>query len=186
RREWGAWTPEARDNPVRRTYVTHTPIGDYALISDCHSAALVSRAGSVDWLCRLRFDSPSVFARILDDAGGHFSITPAGTYTAERRYLDRTMLLETTFRTPDGIAVLTDGMALDPTDQGHDLAAGAPRVLLRRVACTQGEVGIEVEFAPRPEYGLITPLLTPSDEGVVSRGGALRSLLSTDRPPVVD
>jgi GH15 family glucan-1,4-alpha-glucosidase len=54
------------------------PIGDYALLSDCRSAALVSRAGSVDWLCFLRFDAPAVFARILDQAGGHFSIRPAG------------------------------------------------------------------------------------------------------------
>src|SRR5436190_21682638 len=125
-----------------------TPIADYALISDCHSAALVSRAGSVDWLCRPRFDSPSVFARILDDEGRHFSVAPADEYTTDRRYLDRTMLLETTFRTPSGVAVLTDGMALDPTEQGHDLGMGAPRVLLRRIECTRGQVRVEVEFAP--------------------------------------
>jgi GH15 family glucan-1,4-alpha-glucosidase len=163
-----------------------TPIGDYALISDCHSAALVSRSGSVDWLCRPRFDSPSVFGRLLDDTGGHFSIAPAGEFTSERRYLDRTMLLETTFRTGGGSAVLTDGMALDPTEQGHDLGAGAPRSLLRRIECTQGQVQIEVEFAPRPEYGLIAPLLAQTSDGVSSRGGSLRSLLSTDRTCTID
>ena len=93
----------------------------------------MSRGGSVDWLCRPRFDSPAVFARILDPSAGHHSIAPTGEFTAERRYLDRTMVLETTFRTAGGTAVLTDAMALDPTEHGHDLGAGAPRALLRRI-----------------------------------------------------
>jgi len=80
------------------------PIGDYALLSDCRTAALVSRAGSVDWLCFPRFDSPAVFARILDPAGGHFAIRPAGEFQARRRYADQTMVLETTFRTEAGTA----------------------------------------------------------------------------------
>jgi GH15 family glucan-1,4-alpha-glucosidase len=163
-----------------------TPIADYALISDCHSAALVSRSGSIDWLCRPRFDSPSLFARLLDEGAGHFSITPAREFTATRRYLDRTMVLETTFRMAGGVAVLTDAMALDPTEHGHDLGAGAPRALLRRIECTEGEVEIEVEFAPRPEYGLVSPLLTGTGDGIETRGGALRSLLSTDRPAAID
>ena len=58
------------------------PIGDYALLSDCRSAALVSRAGSVDWLCFPRFDAPAVFARLLDSDGGHFAIQPAGDFQA--------------------------------------------------------------------------------------------------------
>ena len=63
------------------------PIGDYALLSDCRSAALVSRAGSVDWLCFPRFDAPAVFARILDPGAGHFAIRPAGDF--EVRYAPR-------------------------------------------------------------------------------------------------
>ena len=78
------------------------PIGDYALLSDCRSAALVSRAGSVDWLCFPRFDAPAVFARILDPDGGHFAIRPAGEFEASRGYLAQTMVLETTFRTAAG------------------------------------------------------------------------------------
>jgi alpha,alpha-trehalase len=78
------------------------PIADYALISDCRTAALVSRGGSVDWLCPGRFDRPSVFARLLDQGAGHWSIRPAVEAEVSRRYLDGSMVLETTFRTPRG------------------------------------------------------------------------------------
>ena len=65
--------------------MTDTPIGDYGLLSDCHSAALISRDGSADWLCFPRFDSPSVFGRLLGDGAGHWSIRPAGAFRATRR-----------------------------------------------------------------------------------------------------
>ena len=126
------------------------PIGDYALLSDCRSAALVSRAGSVDWLCFPRFDAPSVFARILDPGGGHFAIRPAGDFQASRAYVDQTMALETTFRTATGTAVLTDAMAVGRNDRGHDLGAGSPGVLLRRLACTDGELEVEVTMLRGP------------------------------------
>jgi alpha,alpha-trehalase len=154
------------------------PIGDYALLSDCHCAALVSRAGSVDWLCFPRFDAPAVFARILDPAGGHFSIRPAGEFDARRKYADQTMALETTFRTPGGTAVLTDAMAVGRNERGHDLGTGSPGVLLRQLACTDGEVEIEVSYAPRPEFGLIHPILEEVPGGLAARGGAGRLLLS--------
>ena len=79
-----------------------TPIGDYALLSDRHSAALVSRAGSIDWLCFPRFDSPSIFGRLLGDEAGYWSIRAPSATQVTRRYLDRTMVLETTFHTPAG------------------------------------------------------------------------------------
>ena len=126
------------------------PIGDDALLSDCRCAALVSRAGSVDWLCFPRFDAPAVFARILDPAGGHFAIRPAGEFDASRGYVDQTMALETTFRTAGGTAVLTDAMALGRNERGHDLGTGSPGVLLRQLACTDGEIEIEVSYAPVP------------------------------------
>src|SRR6202008_3286577 len=115
------------------------PIGDYALLSDCRSAALVSRAGSVDWLCFPRFDSPAVFARVLDSNGGDFAIRPAGDFQSSRAYVDQTMVLETTFATTAGTAVLTDAMAVGRNDRGHDLGAESPGVLLRVLACTDGE-----------------------------------------------
>ena len=62
-----------------------TPIADYALLGDCHGAALVTRDGSVDWWCPARFDAPSVFTRLLDPHGGHWSIRPQGEWTTTRR-----------------------------------------------------------------------------------------------------
>ena len=56
--------------------MSSVPIADHALLSDCHSAAMVTRAGSIDWLCFPRFDSPAVFARLLDDGAGHLPVTP--------------------------------------------------------------------------------------------------------------
>jgi GH15 family glucan-1,4-alpha-glucosidase len=154
------------------------PIGDYALLSDCRRAALVSRAGSVDWLCFPRFDAPAVFARILDPAGGHFAIRPAGEFETSRAYVDQTMALETTFSTAAGTAVLTDAMAVGRNERGHDLGAGSPGVLLRQLACTAGVMDIEVSYAPRPEFGLIHPILEQVPGGLAARGGAGRLLLS--------
>jgi GH15 family glucan-1,4-alpha-glucosidase len=162
------------------------PIGDYALLSDCRSAALVSRDGSVDWLCFPRFDGPSVFCRLLEPAGGRFAIRPAGEFQASRRYVDQTMVLETTFTTPGGTAVLTDALALGPSERGHGLGAASPGMLLRRLACTSGEIEAEVSYAPRPEYGLIHPILVPVSGGLAARGGADRLLLSTSARFSVD
>jgi GH15 family glucan-1,4-alpha-glucosidase len=166
--------------------VSRLAIAEYALLSDCRSAALVSRAGSVDWLCFPRFDGPSVFARLLDDAAGHFLIRPAGEFAVTRRYFEETMALETSFRTPTGAATLVDAMALGPDERGHHLGAGSPGVLLRRLACTEGQVEVEVDYAPRPEYGLIHPLLIGVDGGVVSRGGADVLALSSPVPLQID
>ena len=155
------------------------PIGDYALLSDCRSAALVSSHGSVDWMCCPRFDGPSVFCRLLDPAGGHFSINPAGGFRATRRYLDQTMVLETTFTTPGGTAVLTDAMVIGSNERGHELGLGSPGMLARRIACTGGEIEMDISYAPRTEYGLIHPILIPVPGGIAARGGADRLMLST-------
>ena len=155
------------------------PIGDYALLSDCRSAALVSRDGSVDWLCFPRFDGPSLFCRLLDPAGGHFAIRPAGEFQVSRRYVDQTLVLETTFTAAHGTAVLTDALAVGRHERGHHLGAHSPGTLLRSLACTRGEIEAEVSYAPRPEYGLIHPVLVPVPGGLAARGGANRLFLST-------
>lgn len=145
------------------------PIGEYALLSDCRSAALVSRDGSVDWLCFPRFDGPSVLGRLLDPDGGLFAIKPAGDFQVSRRYLDQTMVLETTFTTAGGTAVLTDALAVGRNERGHDLGARSPSMLLRHLTCTGGAVEMTVSYAPRPEYGLIHPVLEPVPGALVAR-----------------
>src|SRR3954469_1196813 len=95
-----------------------TPIGEYGLLADCNSAALVDRDGSVDWLCLPRYDSDAIFSRILDPDAGHWSIRPVGAYSAERRYLPGTLVIETTFTTDTGAVKLLDAMAFAPGQRG--------------------------------------------------------------------
>ena len=92
---------------------------DYGLIGDMSSAALVGADGSVDWCCLPRFDSPSVFASILDeDVGGRFRVRPSGAYTSARQaYLQDTNILETTFTTSEGVVKITDFMPIQDNDK---------------------------------------------------------------------
>ena len=138
--------------------MSNTAIADHALLSDRHSSALVDRSGSVEWLSFPRFDSPSVFGRLLGADAGHWSIRPSGDWTSSRRYVDRTLVLETTFTTPTGVLVLTDLLALGPNNGGHRLGTNVPHLLVRRIACTSGSVEVNISYAPRPEYGLVVPL----------------------------
>src|SRR5436190_5095268 len=89
---------------------TSTPIADYGLLADCNTAALVGRDGSIDWLCLPRYDSESIFARLLDADAGHWAIRPAVAFRSERRYLPGTLVLETTFTTDTGAVRLTDAL----------------------------------------------------------------------------
>lgn len=148
------------------------PIADYALLSDCHSAALVSTIGSIDWLCLPDFDAQSVFGRLLDPEAGHWSIAIRGPFAATRCYLKESMVLETTFVSESGTAVLMDAMALGDKEREHDIGRNAPHCILRSVECSSGQVQIDLAFTPRPEYGILRPLLETVDGGVQSRGGA--------------
>lgn len=164
--------------------MSDTAIADHALLSDRHSAALIDRSGSVEWLSFPRFDSPSVFGRLLGPEAGSWSITPSGDWTSTRRYVDRTLVLETTFTTPTGVLVLTDLLALGSNNGGHRLGRNVPHLLVRRVACISGTVEVDISYAPRPEYGLFVPLLAHVDGGVTARGGAEWLVLSS--PMILD
>ncbi len=161
-------------------------IADYALLSDRHGAALVSRDGSIDWLCVPRFDSPSIFARMLGEQAGHWSVQASGAKTVTRRYLDRTMVLQTTYETPTGTAVVVDALAIGEGNRGHDLGTGAPHLLLRQVTCSQGWVEMDLEYVPRPEYGLVFPLLDTVEGGLAATGGADVLILSSPVPLAVE
>ncbi|MBV9601367.1 MAG: glycoside hydrolase family 15 protein [Chloroflexi bacterium] len=162
------------------------PIADYALLSDCRSAALVSRGGSVDWLCAPRFDAGSVFSRLLDRVAGHWSIHPVDAASVSRRYLPETMVLETIFRTATGTLRLVDAMALGMGERGHDLGLASPGALVRQGTCLEGTLEVEMEFAPRPEYGIVHPLLAPVEGGLIARGGADVLVLSLPTPIAID
>jgi GH15 family glucan-1,4-alpha-glucosidase len=92
------------------------------------------------------------------------------------------MVLETTFRTATGTLALTDALAVGPDERGHELGQGSPGLLLRRAGCTDGQVDLRLEYEPRPEYGLVHPLLVPVAGGVVARGGADVLILSSPVP----
>src|SRR5512144_937305 len=97
-------------SPAQPRTSASKPLAAYGVLSDCNSAALVARDGSVDWLCMPRFDSPAVFAAILDPEAGHWSIRPAGMFGSERRYADGSLVLETTFTTETGVVRLRDAL----------------------------------------------------------------------------
>jgi GH15 family glucan-1,4-alpha-glucosidase len=128
-------------------------IHDYALIGDGRSAALVSRGGSIDWLCWPRFESPPVFARLLDVArGGSWQITPTTRMRTTRRYVEHTNVLETTFRNADGMCVLVDVMTI-ASEQDKARMLVPDHEVLRRIRCERGEVALDVKVDPRPDFG---------------------------------
>jgi GH15 family glucan-1,4-alpha-glucosidase len=147
------------------------PIGSYGLLADCNSAALLCSDGSIDWLCLPRYDSGSIFARILDPDAGHWSIRPAGAFTSERRYLPGTLVLETTFTTETGSVRVLDAMVFAEGQRHHDLGYDAPHELLRSVEGLAGRVELVMELAPRPEYGLVRPLFRAVEGGGRTFGG---------------
>jgi hypothetical protein len=132
------------------------PIEGYAIIGDCRTAALISRDGSIAWLCLPDYSSPSIFGQILDRwMGGLFLIRPSDVFTAERRYLDETPILETIFGTARGTVRVTDVV---PVVDGVDTIQPM-REILRFVEGIDGEIDLEIRIDPRPNYGRTKPII---------------------------
>ena len=155
------------------------PIEDYAMIGDRHTATLVSRDGSIDWLCVPRFDSPACFAALLgDEDNGRWQLCPIGEYEVSRAYVDNSAALQTTFSTPTGVVTLLDVM---PTNDG--------RVdVIRRVTGVRGTVRMRHEWVVRFEYGTAIPWirrrLEDSDEPAITAvAGPDKLVLRGERLP---
>ncbi|HEV7562684.1 MAG TPA: glycoside hydrolase family 15 protein [Solirubrobacterales bacterium] len=152
-------------------------IGSYGFLSDCHTAALVSYDGAVEWLCLPRFDSPSVFAAMLDRGAGRFLLKPKGVIVPiGRRYEPGTLVIETTWVTETGWVVVHDALTIAEwvTGDGErarpQTAHESDHSLLRTVTCIDGEVEMEMECLPRFGYGL---------EAAQWTGGELGEALAT-------
>src|ERR671911_2277284 len=173
-------------HPTAPTAGASTPIADYGLLTDCNGSALVDSAGSIDWLCMPRYDSGALFARLLDPDAGHWSIRPAGAFEVERRYVPGSLAIETAFTTDTGTVRLIDVMAAAEGQRGHDLGFDAPHELLRSVEGVEGDVEMVMELAPRPEYGLIRPLIRLEDGGARTFGSGRVSVRSSVPLAVAD
>ena len=132
---------------------SYPPIEDYAAVGDCRCLGLISRQGSLDWLCLPRFDSQALFGALLDsEKGGKFSIHPAASFKSTRSYIENTNVLQTTFTTDSGELCLTDFMPIRfHNDYRRELCP--ERYLLRMAKCLKGKVELEVNYEPRPQFG---------------------------------
>ena len=154
-------------------------IGDYAIIGDCHSAALVSRSGSIDWLCWPRFDSDAVFAALLDPKAGRYSIAPVGPFRSRRHYVKDTNVLVTEFETTGGRVRLTDLMPV-ASEENKAGRLVPDHEIIRFAECLDGQVELEIVYDPRPNFGARRPRLRQHGKlGLVLGMGARTMILHT-------
>src|ERR1051325_7818416 len=139
------------------------PLEDYALVGDCHTAALISKMGSVDWLCFPHFDSPACFAALLGNPEhGRWGISPAiPVKKIQRRYRPESLVLETEFHTAQGTVVLVDCMT--PRDDTPNL--------LRMIVGTSGNVPMKMELIIRFDYGSVVPWVRRTPHGISAIAG---------------
>ncbi|MEU6646669.1 glycoside hydrolase family 15 protein [Saccharomonospora sp. NPDC046836] len=159
--------------------MTETAIADHGLIGDLQTAALVSTAGSIDWFCCPRFDSPSVFGALLDDErGGHLRVRPTGrTSESKQMYFPDTAILITRFITETGVGEVVDFMppaGREPTSNHR---------IVRMLRCTRGRMGFEIDIAPRFDYGRQAHELRLDEHGAVFATDALTLTLHPVREP---
>jgi GH15 family glucan-1,4-alpha-glucosidase len=165
--------PVTQVAPAAAQRARYLPIADHGLIGDLHTVALVGTDATIDWYCCPRFDSPSVFAAILDaDRGGLFRIGPAGDgWTSKQLYLPDTNVLITRFLMADGVGEVQDFMV--PAHPGR---------LIRRVVAVRGEVRFVVDVAPRFDYARARHEVALTPHGAILRSDELALSLSTDCP----
>jgi len=159
--------------------MTYQPIENYGIIGDMHSVALVGMDGSIDWLCFPHFDSPSVFAAILDDGkGGRFKIAPVGgDLTRKQLYWPDTNVLITRFFSPEGVGEVTDYMPVGVPENGHGY-----HQVIRRVRVVRGVVTFRMECFPAFDYAREEHETAISDEGACFRSPRLCLGLATRVP----
>jgi GH15 family glucan-1,4-alpha-glucosidase len=159
--------------------MTYQPLQDYGIIGDMHSAALVGTDGSIDWLCFPHFDSPSVFATILDDEkGGRFKIAPAAQGAARKQlYWPDTNVLITRFFSPDGVGEIIDYMPVGIPENGHGY-----HQVIRRARVVRGEMGFRMECSPAFDYAREQHETEVTDEGACFRSSGLSLGLATQVP----
>ncbi|OFW04563.1 MAG: hypothetical protein A3H96_09240 [Acidobacteria bacterium RIFCSPLOWO2_02_FULL_67_36] len=146
---------------------SYSPIADYAVIGDCRSAALVSRDGSIDWWCLPRFDSPSVFAALIDsERGGRFRLSLRGATSTTRRYIGASNVLETTFSGPGGVLRLVDVMPV-ADERVKSSALWPEREVLRIAECVGGEAVVDLVYEPRFDYARANTTLRRGPHGTI-------------------
>src|ERR1017187_862069 len=143
-------------------------ISDHGLIGDLQTAALVTDDGTVNWFCSPRFDSPSIFAALLDaDKGGHFKIAPdRDDYVTKQLYLPETAVLITRFMTPDGVGEVLDFMPIAygrPTDRHR---------LVRQLRVPRGTMRFAMDLQPRFDYGRAQHTVDVTENGAAIRVGS--------------
>jgi GH15 family glucan-1,4-alpha-glucosidase len=156
---------------------TYPAISDHGLIGDLQTAALVATNGTIDWFCSPRFDSPSVFASLLDqERGGRFRIAPSNEeYVTKQLYFPDTAILITRFMTPDGVGEVVDFMPIATPERPTDRHR-----IVRLVRVVRGEMEFILECEPRFDYGRATHDVQATDRGVIFRSKELElSLRST-------
>jgi len=152
----------------------YPPIAEHGLIGDLQTAALVTTDGSVDWFCCPRFDSPSVFASLLDhERGGYFRIAPEGSdHVTRQLYFPDTAILITRFMTPGGVGEVIDFMPVEDPHRVTDRHR-----LVRAVRCVRGEMRFVVDCAPRFDYGRQSHDVEMTEHGAVFRTPELQLTL---------
>lgn len=158
------WMPESR----------YSPIEEYGLIGNLETCALVAPNGSIDWFPFPHIESPSILGAVLDaDEGGRFQLRPTQSFESTQTYVERSNVLETTFTTEEGKAVVTD--FLPPAGNVDH----PKKVLYRKIECHEGAVTFDVDYDPQFDYARAETTVCQTDRGVHAEGGGEQTLLES-------